>query len=525
MDGKENKVRTQAVKMGVSSALMGRGHPIKKPQSATQECSKMLISGTRCVSQASQLHLMHKKQQHILTSVGHVKNVEPADGVRPVLQSVEPIVNNCKTAVNVPTSSAVRTLPPGTRAVPSRVAPTSNCGGPKVSQASSAQRKSVPMRSRPTTSGSDKHASSVVLVSGDAVSRVLDHVSSTTGVSVQPCSGSETAHIKPPTDPVSAATVATKTCTETAKSIEMQSSDVLKPLTSECIVPRKNFSGDTNGSATAAKSMWSLMDFEIGRPLGKGKFGNVYLAREKSSKFVVALKVIFKSHIQKANVEHQLQREIEIQSHLRHENILRLFGYFHDDTRVYIILEYAPKGEVFKELRAQPNGRFDEKRTAEYIYQLAHALDYCHTRGVIHRDIKPENLLLSARGVLKIADFGWSVHAPSSRRTTLCGTLDYLPPEMVEGKTHDEKVDLWSLGVLCYEFLVGHPPFETPSYQDTYNRIRRGYYLCPPHVTVGARDLISKLLVVNPSERLSLEEIMNHKWIVENASRVISKIK
>ncbi|XP_016161269.1 PREDICTED: aurora kinase B-like, partial [Ficedula albicollis] len=103
--------------------------------------------------------------------------------------------------------------------------------------------------------------------------------------------------------------------------------------------------------------------------------------------------------------------------------------------------------------------------------ELADALLYCHGRKVIHRDIKPENLLLGLKGELKIADFGWSVHAPSLRRRTLCGTLDYLPPEMVEGGGHDEKVDLWCLGVLCYELLAGHPPFESPSAADTYRRI------------------------------------------------------
>lgn len=125
--------------------------------------------------------------------------------------------------------------------------------------------------------------------------------------------------------------------------------------------------------------------------------------------------------------------------------------------------------------------------------QLADALMYCHARKVIHRDIKPENLLLGANGDVKIADFGWSVHAPSSRlfknyfflcphqakiisfirRTTMCGTLDYLAPEMVEGRSHDERVDLWTLGILCYEFLVGKPPFEEEKTELTYKRICR----------------------------------------------------
>lgn len=259
---------------------------------------------------------------------------------------------------------------------------------------------------------------------------------------------------------------------------------------------------------------WSLDDFDIGKPLGKGKFGNVYLAREKQSKYIVALKLMFKSQLQKAGVEHQLRREIEIQSHLRHENILRMFGYFHDRTRVYLILEFAPRGELYKEL--QRCGRFDENRTACYIYQLSSALTYCHSKKVIHRDIKPENLLLGLRGDLKIADFGWSVHAPSSRRTTMCGTLDYLPPEMVEGKTHDENVDLWSLGVLCYEFLVGSPPFEAEAHSDTYARITKVDLHFPSFVSAGPCDLISKLLRHDPRKRLPLAQVMTHPWIVEH---------
>merc|ERR1712018_531548 len=260
----------------------------------------------------------------------------------------------------------------------------------------------------------------------------------------------------------------------------------------------------------APTNRWKLSDFEIGRPLGKGKFGNVYLAREKRSKFIVALKVLFKSQLQKAQVEHQLRREIEIQSHLRHPHVLRMFGYFYDETRVYLILEFAPGGEVYKALQKQPDGRFDERRTAKFIYQLADALDYCHSKKVIHRDIKPENLLLDLTGNLKIADFGWSVHAPSSRRATMCGTLDYLPPEMVAGEYHDEKVDLWSLGVLCYEFLAGKPPFETESHQETYKRILNVDIRWPSHFSSGAKDLIAKLLKRKPKDRLPLLQVLEH---------------
>ncbi|KAB7495056.1 Aurora kinase [Armadillidium nasatum] len=268
---------------------------------------------------------------------------------------------------------------------------------------------------------------------------------------------------------------------------------------------------------------WALEKFEIGRPLGKGKFGNVYLAREKKSKYIVALKVLFKSQLQKAHVEHQLRREIEIQAHLRHPHVLRLYGYFYDDTKIYLILEFAAKGELYKVLKAQPNGYFPEEQAAKYVRQLALALQYCHSKKVIHRDIKPENLLLNYSGDLKIADFGWSVHAPSSRRTTLCGTLDYLPPEMIEDKPHDENVDVWALGILCYELLCGSPPFEAESERMTYRLISRVEIRYPDHMTPGAINLISKLLRYNPKERLSLDKVLNHPWIVEMTKNIASK--
>ncbi|CAO3672258.1 unnamed protein product [Umbelopsis vinacea] len=270
----------------------------------------------------------------------------------------------------------------------------------------------------------------------------------------------------------------------------------------------------------AAHKAWSLDDFEIGKALGKGKFGHVYLAREKKSGYIIALKVLYKTELAQSNIERQLRREVEIQGNLRHPNILRLYGYFHDETRVFLILEFAAKGELYKQL--QKYGKFPERIAAKYIVQMANALAYLHRKHVIHRDIKPENLMLGLRGELKIGDFGWSVHTAgtSARRQTLCGTLDYLAPEMVEAKDHSDKIDIWSLGVLMYEFLCGSPPFEDMAGQRaTYLRIARVDLKIPNHVSSDAADLIRKLLKYNPDERLSLEHVQQHPWIVRHLGK------
>lgn len=134
-------------------------------------------------------------------------------------------------------------------------------------------------------------------------------------------------------------------------------------------------------------------------------------------------------------------------------------------------------------------------RTATFIAQIADALNYCHSKKVIHRDIKAENLLIGAKGEIKIADFGWAVHSPFSARQTICGTPDYLPPEMICNRPHDHTVDIWSVGVLCYECLVGITPFENQCIQETYRRIVQEKVIFPAFVSPGAKDLICKVCI------------------------------
>ncbi|KAI3337486.1 Pkinase-domain-containing protein [Xylariaceae sp. AK1471] len=308
-----------------------------------------------------------------------------------------------------------------------------------------------------------------------------------------------------------------------------------KPLPTASVAAASRASSDE--LAQAERKSVTLLDqpsikhfhlgmFEIGRPLGKGKFGRVYLARERTSGFICALKVLHKSELSHGRVEKQVRREIEIQSNLRHPNILQLFGHFHDSKRVFLILEFAAKGELYKHLRRE--NRFPEWKASQYIAQMASALRYLHRKHVIHRDIKPENILMGIHGEIKISDFGWSVHAPNSRRATMCGTLDYLPPEMIKPGSSDnyynEKVDLWSLGVLTYEFLVGEAPFEDTPVM-TQRRIARADMTIPSFVSAEARDLIKRLLVLDPEKRIPLEQVQTHPWILKHCAKGGSRDK
>eukprot|EP00742_Colponemidia_sp_Colp-10_P004979 GILJ01005320.1.p1 GENE.GILJ01005320.1~~GILJ01005320.1.p1 ORF type:complete len:912 (-),score=162.78 GILJ01005320.1:118-2697(-) len=261
-----------------------------------------------------------------------------------------------------------------------------------------------------------------------------------------------------------------------------------------------------------------MADFDgVGSVLGKGFFGEVRKVTERKTGRVLALKTVSKRVIESHNMLEQLKREIDIMYNLTHPHIITLFYHFEDQENFYLALEFAAGGQLYTELKRA--GRFDERRAAKYFAQCCEALRYLHEREnpIIHRDIKPENILLDASDSVKLADFGWSnVLNKSQVRNTFCGTLDYLAPEMINGAGHDESLDLWHMGVLLYEFLVGQPPFKAPTQDQICRRILALDIHFPRDLPALAQDLISKLLKTDGHQRISLKKALAHPWVTSN---------
>ncbi|KAF2004967.1 kinase-like protein [Amniculicola lignicola CBS 123094] len=292
-----------------------------------------------------------------------------------------------------------------------------------------------------------------------------------------------------------------------------------------------------NSNILAGGSTQRITDFELGGALGRGKFGTVYLARHCSSNYVCAIKILSKAQITNDEEEKFIRRELEVHQNLAHPNILRFLSWFHDDAQIYLVLEYAAGGNLLHNLRKQRYGRFTEDQVAHYIEQVADALKYMHDKNIMHRDIKPENILLGLHGEIKLADFGYSIHSVSGLRSTVCGTLDYIPPEIAKMTgsptvedlisqpynvaKYTKTVDQWSLGILTYELLVGRPPFEMRSRKATEKRIAgfKGKVRFPAHVSQGATDFVMALLTVQEEERMGLDGVMAHEWLRRHCER------
>lgn len=261
----------------------------------------------------------------------------------------------------------------------------------------------------------------------------------------------------------------------------------------------------------------SIDDFELGKPLGTGRFGQVWLAKHREKGYVVAIKMMQMSEIKSDCDVKNLRREAEVHLSLDHPNILKMYGYFYDSLKLYYILEYAGKGDVWKFLRQCSH--FPESRASDYIRQVCMALSYMHSRSIIHRDIKPENILIGCDDNLKLADFGWSVYNNDKKRNTFCGTAEYLPPEMCREDVYDFNADIWCVGILCFEFCTGSTPFAG---KNTLRATKQKILTCelefPPYLSEECTDFISRCCRKDPAQRISLEEAMKHPFVAKHSS-------
>jgi len=254
-----------------------------------------------------------------------------------------------------------------------------------------------------------------------------------------------------------------------------------------------------------------------GRFLGKGGFARCYEVQDMETREVYAAKIVAKASIAKPRAHAKLKSEIAIHRSLNHDKVVKFYDHFEDSDYVYIILELCPNQTLNEFMRKRPNKRLSEPEAMFYVYDLIVALKYLHRRRVIHRDLKLGNLFLDADVRLKVGDFGLAAQLEhdSERRRTICGTPNYIAPEILEGKHgHSYEVDIWSLGVILYTMIIGRPPFETSDVRTTYRRIRYNQYSFPDTVNVSeqAKDLIHSILRTEPHSRLSLDEIIASPW-------------
>jgi serine/threonine protein kinase len=274
-------------------------------------------------------------------------------------------------------------------------------------------------------------------------------------------------------------------------------------------------------NSSATETLRNIAHFKLCKVIGKGAFGAVYLAQDVRSNYIVAIKAISKKEANKNKI---LYKEITCMHRCREQdNIIQLQGIFSNEKHVFLILEYCAGGSLRRTMKL--TGRFTNKKSAQIVYKITHAIKHCHSNGVIHRDIKPENLLLGGDGhTIKLADFGCSVlldPVSSNRESPNVGTPNYSAPEM-QGKDHNKPADVWSIGVLLFEFLVGYRPFDLTSSQNvtvTDAKVLEGKYQFPDDIDKDAKHLITSMLRKNVSERISLDGILDHVFIRNNINK------
>ena len=261
-----------------------------------------------------------------------------------------------------------------------------------------------------------------------------------------------------------------------------------------------------------------ITDFQITKELGAGSFGHVYLVSHKTTKAQYAIKAIDKRNKANQSEKPYFRREIEVMYKIHHPNVVKLFGHFEDNHYCYFIMEYISKGNVYNLITLDKKKQLATKVVASIIKDVISATYFLHNMipPIIHRDIKPENVLLNDGIVAKLTDFGWSNYIEEEKeRKTVCGTPIYLAPEIIKEKGHDEKVDIWCIGVLLFELMTGSVPFQGKDIESLKSNILHLRINWPKEMNKDAKDLISKILKLVPSERITLEEMLEHPFFTK----------
>ena len=268
-----------------------------------------------------------------------------------------------------------------------------------------------------------------------------------------------------------------------------------------------------------------ISDFIIMKELGVGSYGRVILVQHKITQVKYAIKCIDKRN--KVNIEEKpyFRREIEIMYRVHHPNVVKLFGHFEDNKYCYFIMEYIPGGNVYNLVPKNGIKTVSTKTIVSIMKDVISAVYFLHHMNppIIHRDIKPENVVLDQNMRAKLTDFGWSNYMQGDmKRTTVCGTPVYLAPEIINNRGHDEKVDIWCIGVLLFELLTGISPFQGNDVQTIKYNINRLNIAWQRDMDRDAVDLIRRILKYNPEERISLEQMLLHPFITKYFPNAIS---
>ncbi|CAO3613710.1 unnamed protein product [Cunninghamella blakesleeana] len=257
-----------------------------------------------------------------------------------------------------------------------------------------------------------------------------------------------------------------------------------------------------------------LTDFHMLRTLGTGSFGRVHLVQSCVNRRYYAIKVLKKTEVVRLKQVEHTNNEKHILESVAHPFLVNMWGTFQDTINLYMVLDYVCGGEMFSILRRSQ--RFPDHVAKFYAGEVVLAIEYLHSKDIIYRDLKPENILLDAQGHIKITDFGFAKHVPDVT-WTLCGTPDYLAPEVIQSRGYGKAVDWWSLGILIFEMLAGHPPFFDDDHLKLYEKILAGRIKWPTYFDPNAKDLLKRLLTADLSKRFGnlkggSEDIKRHPW-------------